>query len=69
MAAMPGKLVYCQSLSLVSICRQPLHIEEDSCSFCHALAQPTWSMVRSVWTVQCGIEAYLPGVLEIELSL
>ena len=25
-----------------------LHIEEDSCSFCHALPQPTWPNVMSI---------------------
>ena len=69
MAAMPGKLVHCQSLGLETICMKYLHVKEDSRSFSHALSEPTWSQSSSVWSVQHDIEAYLPSVLEIELSL
>ena len=68
MAAMPGKLAHCQTIDLV-ICGRYLHIEEDSCCFCHTLPEPTWSRMISVCTLQYGIEACLPSVLEIELSL
>ena len=69
MAAMPGKLNHCESLRSVLICYNPLHIEEDSGSLCHALPQPTWPYFISVYIGQCGIKAYSPSMLEIKLSL
>ena len=53
-----GETDHCQSLGSVLIRNNPLHIEEDSSSFCHALPQPTRPYFVSVCFGQCGIEAY-----------
>ena len=45
-------------VALFEICRMDSHIEEDSCSFCHTLPQPSRSWIISVRTVQPNVEVY-----------
>ena len=45
-------------MGLFEICRKDLHIEEDSCSLCHTLPQPTRSWIISVKIVQPTVEVY-----------